>query len=106
MASKYNSPIGVYFNPLVKKQVEEAALIAGKRPGIYIRDLIQNSLGLPSGNLNEDKLRILKLERENQRLRYEGQFNYVEFQQENIEVVDPMKIPIELKMVKELEVLV
>jgi hypothetical protein len=99
MASKSNSPIGVYFNPLVKQVIEEAALSEGKSTGGYIRDLVQNSLGLPSGCLTKDKLRINELERENQRLRYEGLFNHVGFIQENIEIIDPMEIPNKLKKV-------
>lgn len=91
---KKENPIGIRLGNSTRRLVEMKAQDLNKSICEYMRDVIQKSLGLPAG-LNEGNktaeliLRVQQLERENQRLKYEGGFNTEAFEYENVEVVSP-----------------
>lgn len=101
---KKNSPIGVHFPQLEKTLLQERVKTLDVSTSGYIRDLVCKDLGLKEDTkVLELQEEIDNLKKENQRLLYEGNFKpqyqivSESFQYKNVEVVNPMDIPVELK---------
>lgn len=91
-ATKSNNSIGVYIGSSEKVLLKRKALECNLSLNKYVANLIRKDLDLPSGKqaneVAELILRVEQLERENQRLKYEGNFNTESFNSSGVEIVD------------------
>ena len=98
-----NSPIGVHFPLETKILIREKVEEAGVSFSSYIRDLVYKDLELPKGEEGNKVAKLIlanrqleeekkQLKRENQRLKYEGNFNQEAFEYGNVEIVSPLHI--------------
>lgn len=90
--AKSNNSIGVYVGSSVKELLKRKAQEADLSLNKYIARLIHHDLDLPDGlkanKTAELQLKVEQLERENQRLKYEGNFNAESFNSSGVEIVD------------------
>ena len=92
-ATRTNNSIGVYINAADRKLLESKASAAGLSLNKYIGGLIQK-------DLKEEHPTLEQLQKENQRLRYEGCFNQVAYEFGNTKIVSVDETPIKLKKVQ------
>ena len=107
MASKSSSPVGVHFPKQEKALLLDKVNSLDVSASSYIRDLVYIDLGLKENDeVLSLKEEINNLKKENQRLLYEGNFKPQyellsdSFKYKDIEVMNPMDIPYELKIVE------